>query len=108
MQMLFRRSDAHTGSPDPVLRAAQPTSAASAADHHHRHLRTLGLKADATWADIDAAYRALVSDLTPGPEADHSRVALARRLLDEVHASFEALRNLEGRSDSDGDQSSVA
>jgi hypothetical protein len=107
MQMLFRRSDAQAGSPDPVLRAAQSTSAADAADHH-RHLRTLGLKANATWSDIDAAYRALVSDLTPGPEADHSRVALARRLLDEVHASFEALRNLEGHTGSDGDQSSVA
>lgn len=58
------------------------------------HLAALGLKPGASWGDIEDAYASLVSDLTPGPGANHSRVKLARKLLDEVHAAFQALSDL--------------
>lgn len=55
-------------------------------------LRVLGLPAEASWEEIREAHAKLVADLTPGPEASHGNVALARRLLDEVNLAFDSLR----------------
>ena len=56
------------------------------------HLRILGLADSASWADVERAYRSLVSDLTPGPNASHRNVAKALAMLDEVNRAFNSLR----------------
>ncbi len=61
-------------------------------DDQAADLRVLGLGATASWDDIREAHARLVADLTPGPGASHGKVALARRLLDEVNLAFDALR----------------
>ncbi len=66
--------------------------AATRIDDTSSELRALGLPADASWNEICAAHARLVADLTPGPDASHGNVALARRLLDEVNGAFDALR----------------
>lgn len=54
-----------------------------------RHqLAVLGLDDTATAEDITTAYRRLVSDLTPGPDADHGRVELALAMLEEVNQAY--------------------
>ncbi|MDH3301722.1 MAG: hypothetical protein OES24_14565 [Acidimicrobiia bacterium] len=55
------------------------------------HLSALGLGRGASWEEIQRAYRSLVSDLTPGPDADHRNVGLALRMLREVKEAFESL-----------------
>lgn len=55
-------------------------------------LSVLGLSEGATWQEIDAAHRSLVSDLTPGAGANHSKVDLANRFLAEVNEAYDALR----------------
>lgn len=56
-----------------------------------QHLAALGLSKTASWEDIERAYRSLVSDLTPGPEAGHRNVELALSMLHEVNAAFSFL-----------------
>lgn len=56
-----------------------------------RNLAALGLNAGASWEDIERAYRGLVSDLTPGPDADHRNVELALTMLQEVNEAFRSL-----------------
>jgi len=56
------------------------------------HLQVLGLDESASWADIKRAHRSLVSDLTPGPDADHRNVGLALAMLDDVNRAFTLLR----------------
>lgn len=70
-------------SPDPADRLA---------DDESKHLRVLGLAPGSTWDDVRRAHAALVSDLTPGPEACHTKVGLANRLLDEVNQAYTSLR----------------
>ena len=65
---------------------------ATPADPKSADLRTLGLAPGASWEEITAAHARLVSDLTPGPDASHRNVELARRLLREVNQAFDALR----------------
>ena len=48
----------------------------------------LGLSRKASWEDIERAYRSLVSDLTPGPQAEHRNVELALSMLNEVNEAF--------------------
>lgn len=55
------------------------------------HLATLGLDGRATWEDIKRAHRRLVSDLTPGPAAEHRNVELALAMLHEVNQAFKSL-----------------
>lgn len=55
------------------------------------HLATLGLNGQASWEDIKRAHRSLVSDLTPGPEADHRNVELALAMLHDVNEAYESL-----------------
>lgn len=52
----------------------------------------LGVPENASWDDICAAHARLVSDMTPGPGADHSRVQLALSMLDEVDQAFATLQ----------------
>ncbi len=54
-------------------------------------LRILGLVGEPTQDDIQSAYRGLVADMTPGKNADHSRVSLANTLLAEVELAYEEL-----------------
>jgi hypothetical protein len=70
-------------------RAGSPGAQPEEASHH---LQVLGLGNGATWDDICAAHARLVADLTPGPDASHRNVALARDLLDEVNTAFSSLR----------------
>ncbi len=67
-------------------------SEAGRPDEGVEHFRALGLPANATWDEVCEAHSRLVSDLTPGPDANHGNVALARRLLDEVNHAFASLR----------------
>ena len=55
------------------------------------HLATLGLDSGVGWEQIKRAHRSLVSDLTPGPEADHRNVDLALAMLHEVNEAFKSL-----------------
>ncbi len=58
-----------------------------------RHqLAVLGLDETATVEDITLAHYRLVSDLTPGQDADHSRVELALAMLEEVDQAFRWLK----------------
>lgn len=56
-------------------------------------LRVLGLRTKASWEEIRDAHARLVADLTPGPDASHGNVALARELLNEVNLAFDSLRS---------------
>lgn len=56
------------------------------------HLQVLGLDESATWDDVKRAHRSLVSDLTPGPDAQHRNVGLALSMLEDVHRAFNSLR----------------
>jgi len=56
------------------------------------HLQILGLDDSATWSDVERAYRSLVSDLTPGSEADHRNVPLALSMLADVKRAYDSLR----------------
>lgn len=69
---------------------AEPRSGRS--DDDTEHLRILGLAPGASWDEICRAHERLVADLTPGPEASHRNVALARNLLNEVNSAFASLR----------------
>lgn len=69
-----------------------PEGPGSEHELRRRHLATLGLGEGAGPDEIAKAYRRLVSDVTPGPEADHSRVDLALSMLDEVNAAYRWLR----------------
>lgn len=55
------------------------------------HLAALGLGGGASWEEIERAYRNLVSDLTPGPDATHRNVELALTMLHEVNEAFRLL-----------------
>lgn len=58
-----------------------------------RHqLSVLGLHETASAEDISAAHRRLVSDLTPGPDANHGRVELALAMLEEVDQAYRWLK----------------
>lgn len=59
------------------------------------YFAVLGLDESATWHDVKRAYRGLVSDLTPGPNASHANVAVAQQMLDEVNEAFASLRGLQ-------------
>ncbi len=54
-------------------------------------LSILGLDIGAVWEDVERAHRSLVSDLTPGPDADHRNVGLALSMLHEVNEAFASL-----------------
>lgn len=54
-------------------------------------LRILGLAGEPTNADIRDAYKGLVADMTPGENANHSRVAVAKSLLAEVELAYQEL-----------------
>ncbi len=54
-------------------------------------LSILGLDIGAVWEDVERAHRSLVSDLTPGPDADHRNVGLALTMLHEVNEAFASL-----------------
>ncbi len=54
-------------------------------------LSILGLDIGAIWEDVERAHRSLVSDLTPGPDADHRNVGLALSMLHEVNEAFASL-----------------
>ncbi len=56
-----------------------------------KYLAALGLNIGASWDDVESAYRSLVSDLTPGPDADHRNVGLALSMLHEVNEAFNSL-----------------
>lgn len=56
-----------------------------------RHLDILGLSLGASWDQIRQAHSRLVSDLTPGPNANHRNVELAKQLLGEVNRAYDAL-----------------
>lgn len=58
------------------------------------HLQALGLPPNSSWAEVTVAYDRLISDLTPGPDASHSNVALAQKFLVEVNQAYASLRNL--------------
>jgi hypothetical protein len=55
-------------------------------------LAVLGLDETATVEDITLAHHRLVSDLTPGPDADHGRVELALAMLEEVDQAYRWLK----------------
>lgn len=55
------------------------------------NLAKLGLRPGATRHDIDTAYERLVSDLTPGPSADHRSVPLALEFRREVESAYRSL-----------------
>lgn len=57
-----------------------------------RQLSVLGLDETASAEDISAAHRRLVSDLTPGPDANHGRVELALAMLEEVDQAYRWLK----------------
>ena len=78
-------SDVQTGN-------ATAGSSTSGRDDASRQLRVLGLNPGATSDEIRRAHARLVADLTPGPEASHRNVALAKALLDEVNRAFDSLR----------------
>ena len=69
-----------------------PTATDRLADDELEHLRVLGLPPGSSWDDVRRAHAALVSDLTPGPEACHTKVGLANRLLEEVNHAYTSLR----------------
>lgn len=73
--------------PPAVARTARPHL-----DDAAPELRALGLPANAGWDQICEAHARLVADLTPGPDAAHGNVGLAKRLLDEVNGAFDTLR----------------
>ena len=54
-------------------------------------LRILGLAGDPTPGDIQTAYKGLVADMTPGVDANHSRVSVAKSLLAEVEMAYAEL-----------------
>jgi hypothetical protein len=56
------------------------------------NLQVLGLDESASWSDIERAHKSLVSDLTPGPDADHQNVGLALTMLNDVNRAFALLR----------------
>ncbi len=56
-----------------------------------RHLAALGLGSGASWDEVERAHRSLVSDLTPGPDANHRNVDLALSMLGEVNEAFRSL-----------------
>ncbi len=55
------------------------------------YLSILGLDIGAVWEDVERAHRSLVSDLTPGPDANHRNVGLALSMLHEVNEAFASL-----------------
>jgi hypothetical protein len=79
------------GMPDAGQSSDQPCGS-DATDELGVQLQVLGLARGASWDDICVAHRRLVADLTPGPDASHRNVALARRLLSEVNSAFDSLR----------------
>jgi len=94
--VMFQLSRSNTGNrmaAEVAADRAAPTAVTSTRlDDTSAELRALGLPANASWEDVCAAHARLVADLTPGPDASHGNVALARRLLDEVNGAFDALR----------------
>ncbi len=56
-----------------------------------QHLAALGLSSGASWDEVERAYRSLVSDLTPGADANHRNVTLALAMLHEVNEAFDSL-----------------
>lgn len=73
-------------------RPAVTASTNSRIDDTAPEFRVLGLPANAGWDQICEAHARLVADLTPGPDAAHGNVGLAKRLLDEVNGAFDTLR----------------
>lgn len=54
-------------------------------------LRILGVRQNATFNEIHASYKSLVSDIKPGVNANHSRVEPANQLLAEVELAYQTL-----------------
>jgi len=87
----------NTIDPKPAAKTVKSVVAATARqasgpDQQAKWLGVLGLGNDASWEKIEAAHSSLVSDLTPGVGANHSRVQLANEMLAEVNEAFDALR----------------
>ena len=88
-----RRGGARFSAPPSPTRANDRTTpSGTRPDEDSHHLRVLGLSPGASSEEIRRAHARLVADLTPGPEASHRNVALAKSLLDEVNRAFTSLR----------------